>query len=124
MPAVAVALALTLAACQSLSDVQPGLGRSVTISGRPYDEVWAASLKVAEQHFAIQEQSKTEGIILGERTGVGGGWFGVYLTGAGPNAYRVEVVRKGWYVGQIEWANWEARLVRDIQTALGITPAR
>jgi hypothetical protein len=127
-PGIAVALAAVLtaalAACQTLSDVQPGQGHSFTISGRPYDEVWAASLKVAEQHLVVQEQSKTEGVILGERTGTGGGWFGVYLTGAGANAYRVEVVRKGKYVGQIAWANWEARMVRDIQTALGIAPAR
>ncbi len=117
-------LAVTLAACQTMSDVQPGQGSSVTITGRPYDEVWNATLKVAEQHLAIHEQSKSEGLILGERTGTGGGWFGIYLTGAGANAYRVEVVRKGKYVGQITWSDWPARLVRDVQTALGVTPTR
>jgi hypothetical protein len=117
-------LTVTLVACQTISDVQPGQGRNFVISGRPYDEVWSATLKVAEQHISIQEQSKTEGIILGERTGTGGGWFGIYLTGAGANAYRVEVVRRGKYVGQIAWSDWPARLVREIQTALGVTPPR
>jgi hypothetical protein len=121
--AVAV-LAVAFTACQTLSDVKPGAGRSIVVAGRPYDDVWTAALNVAEQNLTILEQSKAEGIILGERTGTGGGWFGIYLTGAGANAYRVEVVRKGKYVGQIAWSDWEGRLVRDVQTALGVTPAR
>lgn len=125
MRAVAVALLATVfAACQTMSDVKPGEGRSITIQGHPYDEVWSATLKVAEQHLTIREQSKPEGVILGERTGTGGGWFGIYLTGAGADAYRVEVVRKGKYVGQIAWSDWPSRIVRDVQTALGMTPPR
>lgn len=119
-----VMLAVILAACQTLSDARPGQGRSITITGHPYDQVWEATLKVAAQHFTIHEQSKTEGIIFGERSGTGGGWIGIYFTAAGAKAFRVEVVRKGKYVGQVSWTDWEKRVLGEVQTALGITPTR
>lgn len=119
-----VTLTMSLVACQTMSDVRPGEGRSITITGRPYDQVWDATLKVAAQHFTIHEQSKTEGIIFGERSGMGGGWIGIYFTAAGASTFRVEVVRKGKYVGQVSWTDWEKRVLGEVQTALGVTPAR
>ena len=117
-------LALALGACQTVSAVAPGQGQSVTIAGRPYDKVWDAALKVAERHFAIVEQSKPEGVILAERSGIGGGWIGIYLTAVGADSFRVEVVREGKYAGQIAWTNWPRTVVREVQAALGETPAR
>jgi len=83
-----------------------------------------ATLKVAERHFAILEQSKPEGVILAERSGIGGGWIGIYLTAVGADSFRVEVVREGKYAGQIAWTNWPRTVVREVQAALGETPAR
>jgi hypothetical protein len=123
-PAGVLVVALTLGACQTMSDVQPGEGRSMTIAGHPYDQVWEATLRVAEEHFTIREQSKPEGVILAERSGIGGGWIGIYFTGAGANTLRIEVVRKGKYAGQISWTDWEQTVLREIQAALGQPPTR
>lgn len=115
-------LALALGACQTMSDLTPGQGQNVTITGHPYDQVWDAALKVVERHFAIREQSKPEGVIFAERSGVGGGWIGVYFTGAGADTIRVEVVRKGKYMGQIAWTDWPRTVLRELQVALGQKP--
>src|SRR5262245_41047952 len=119
-----VMLALALGACQTMGDVTPGQGLSATIAGHPYDRVWDASLKVAERHFAIREQSKPDGVILAERTGVGSGWIGIYLTAAGADAFRVEVVRLGKYVGQLSFTNWPQTTLREIQASLGPAPPK
>ena len=123
-PAGVLVMALTLGACQTMSDVRPGEGQSIAIAGHPYDQVWDATLKVAEQHFTIHEQSKPEGVILAERSGTGGGWIGIYFTGSGPNTFRVEVVRKGKYGGQISWTDWPRTVLREVQAALGQPPTR
>src|SRR5262245_1953055 len=117
-------LALALVACQTIGDVTPGQGQSAIIAGHPYDRVWDASLKVAERHFAIREPSKPDGVILAERTGMGGGWIGIYLTAAGADTYRVEVVRLGKYAGQLSFTNWPRTALREIQEALGPAPAK
>jgi hypothetical protein len=117
-------MVLALSACQSMSDVRPGEGQSITIADHPYDQIWDATLKVAEQHFTVLEQSKPEGIILAERRGTGGGWIGIYFTGSGPSAIRVEVVRKGKYAGQISWTDWSRTVLREVQATLGDSPTR
>lgn len=122
--ATMLVLALVLGACQTISDATPGQGQSVIIAGHPYDRVWDVSLKVAERHFAIREQSKPEGIIRAERTGTGGGWIGIYLTAAGADTFRVEVVRTGKYVGQLSFTDWPRAILREIQTALGTAPPK
>ena len=63
-----VVLALLLTACQSMSDVKPGDGKNAHITGKSYDQVWAAAVKVADAHFEIREQDMARGIITGERT--------------------------------------------------------
>jgi hypothetical protein len=119
-----LALALALGGCQTMSDVKPGQGQSITVADHAYDKVWDTTLKVVEQHFTVHEQSKTEGIILAERGGMGGGWIGIYFTGAGPNNIRVEVVRMGKYAGQIAWTNWPRTVLREVQASLGEPPSR
>src|SRR5262245_3574261 len=119
-----LAAALLLGACQTLSDVQPGQGQSITIADHPYGRIWDATLKIAQQHFTIREQSKDEGFILAERQGTGGGWIGIYFTGAGADNTRVEVVRMGKYAGQISWSNWPRTVLRELQATLGEPPPR
>jgi hypothetical protein len=111
-------LVVALAGCQSMADVQPGTGQRATITGHTYDEVWSAAVKVANAHFAIHEEAKAEGVIRGERRGIGDGWIGIYLTGAGAKAFTVEVVQKGKYRGQISWQDWEKRVLRELQDVL------
>jgi hypothetical protein len=118
-----LAMAL-LGGCHTAADVRPGQGRSITIADHPYDHVWNTALKIAEQHFTVREQSKTDGVIIAERSGTGGGWIGIYFTGAGANNIRVEVVRTGKYPGQISWTNWPDTVLREIQAALGDPPSR
>ena len=123
-PAGVLVVALILGACQTMSDVQPGKGGSITIAGHPYDQVWDATRKIAEQHFTIREQSKPDGVILAERSGMGGAWIGIYFTGAGANSFRIEVVRTGKYAGQILWTDWEQTILREVQAAFGQPPTR
>ena len=122
--ATALAVVAVLGACQSMSDVKPGQGESITIADHSYDRIWDATLKIAQQHFTIREQSKDEGFILAERQGTGGGWIGIYFTGAGADNTRVEVVRMGKYAGQISWSNWPRTVLRELQVTLGEPPAR
>jgi hypothetical protein len=107
-----------------MADVQPGPGRRATITDHTYDEVWSAAYQVASAHLAILDESKAEGIIRGERRGSGEGWIGIYLTGAGPTAFTIEVVRKGKYRGQITWQNWENRILGEIQSVIAGRPTR
>lgn len=76
-------LPILLLGCQSMSDVQPGDGRKTTITGRSYEQIWQAAVKVADVHFEIREQDQTRGVILAERT-IGawgyGAWVGIYIT--------------------------------------------
>jgi hypothetical protein len=117
-------LLTVLTGCQTMTDVTPGPGRRATIADHTYDEVWSAAVKVAKAHFTIHDESKAEGIIRGERKGSGEGWIGIYVTGAGPKAFTVEVVRKGKYRGQITWQDWEGRVLREIQAFLSGGPTR
>lgn len=114
-----LAVAPLTGACHTAADVRPGQGRSITIADHPYDHVWNTTLKIAEQHFTVLEQSKTDGVILAERSGIGGGWIGIYFTGAGASNIRVEVVRMGKYAGQISWTTWPETVLREVQAALG-----
>ena len=86
--AIASTLLFALAACQSMSDVEPGDGRKATITGKSYDQIWDAADKVADEHLQIHEQDKSRGIIVGERPisfGSYGAWVGTYITPPTPS---------------------------------------
>ena len=122
-------LALTLAACQSMSDVKPGDGKHTYITGKTYEEVWAAAIKVADTHFAIREQNQSTGTITAERTMTAwgaGAWVGIYITPAQPGAdtYRVEVVGKKKLVTNLTEQSWESKTLRDIADVINGQPMR
>lgn len=117
------ALAVSLVACQSMSDVKPGDGRKAAITGKSYDEIWAAALTVADEHFEIREQDKARGVILAERTWSAwssGAYVGIYITPPAPAAttYTVEVVRRKKVVTQVGGQPWEYKVLRDIYRQL------
>ena len=124
---IVLALLLALAACQSMSDLRPGDGRKATVSGKTYDQVWAAAYKVSAEHFEIREQDEARGVIVGERTGSawGGGlgaWVGTYITPTTPRApvYTVEVVRRKKWATNAGEQDWEYKVLRDIYRELGL----
>jgi hypothetical protein len=124
-----VVLALLLSACQSMSDVKPGDGKNAHITGKSYDQVWAAAVKVADAHFEIREQDKARGIITGERTMTAwgaGAWVGIYIEPPQPGAevYRVEVVSRKKLVTNLTEQGWEGKTLRDIQDVLDGRPMR
>lgn len=126
---LALALALLLTACQSMSDVKPGNGKTATITGKSYERVWAAAVKVADAHFAIREQNQATGVITAERTVTmwgWGSWVGIYITPPTPGApsYRVEVVNRKKATGNIGEQGWEEKALRDIQDVLDGRPMR
>jgi hypothetical protein len=126
---VALFALLALAGCQSMADVTPGDGKAATITGKTYDQVWAASVKVADEHFEIWKQDKAAGTITAERTVTmwgWGSWVGIYITPAASGApnYRVEVVSRKKQKGNLGEQGWEGKTLRDIQDVLDGRPMR
>ncbi len=50
-----------------MADVTPGDGRKVLFGGHGYDAIWAAAVRVANEHFDIREQNEARGVIRAER---------------------------------------------------------
>jgi hypothetical protein len=122
-------LFLLLSGCASMSDVQPGDGKAITVTGKTYEQVYAAAAKVADAHFDIHDQSPATGVIKAERTVSmfgNGAWIGVYITPAMPGAerYRVEVVSRKKATGNFGEQGWEGKTLRDIQDVLDGKPMR
>jgi len=112
-----------------MSDVQPGDGRRLTITGREYDAIWQAAIKVADEHFEIREQDKGRGAITAERTMTAwgaGAWVGIYITPttAGAATYTVEVVSRKKLMTNLTEQGWEKKVLRDLQDALDGRPMR
>jgi hypothetical protein len=121
---------LFLAACASIEDVKQGTGKSLTIKGRSYDEVWQAAHRVAVEHFEILEQDQARGIIRGERQfhfmGEGGDWVGIFITPPAPGteAYLVEGVKRRKLRTQVSGQDWEKKVLRDLRDVLDGKPMR
>ncbi len=120
---------LLLAGCQSMADVQPGDGRTLTITGREYAAVWQAAVRVADEHFEIREQDQARGVILAERTIAAwgyGAWVGIYITppAAGATAYTVEVVSRKKLMTNVTEQGWEKKVLRDLLDVLDGKPIR
>lgn len=125
----AIALAVLFGACQSMSDVKPGDGKKAILTGRSYEEIWRAALKVANEHFAVREQDPAHGIILAERTYHfmrPGSWVGNYVTppASGEPEYTVEVVMRTKSIGDVVEQGWESKVLRDLQDVLDGRPMR
>ena len=120
-------LALSVTACSSsLSDLKPGAGRKVTITGQTYDQLWTAAEKVAQEHFEVRQQDKLGGIIKAERPQEftkPGAWIGIYIVPpvAAPT-YTVEVVRlkKNNPTSDLGQQDWEYKVLRDMYRTLGL----
>jgi len=121
---------LLLVGCATMADVHPGDGHAITIEQRSYDDIWAAAMKVADEHFEIRENDKVTGIIRAERGfhyGSYGEWIGIFITppASGAPRYRLEVVKRRKFKAQIgEWVNWEHKVTRDIEDVLAGRPMR
>jgi hypothetical protein len=122
-------LALLLTGCQSMADVHPGDGRTLTITGRDYDAIWRAAVRVADEHFEIREQDPARGTITGERTITAwgwGAWVGIYITPptADAGTYTVEVVNRKKLMTNLGEQGWEKKVLRDLQNVLDGEPVR
>ena len=121
---------LLLAGCRSMADVQPGDGQVATITGRSYDDVWAAAMRVADVHFVIHEQDKAAGVIKAEREQhfmeTTGDWVGIFITPPreGSPSYRVEVVKRKKMAAQLTGQDWEKKILRDLQDTLAGRPLK
>jgi hypothetical protein len=127
--AILLVLAILLAGCQSMADVHPGAGRTLTITGRDYEAIWQAAVKVAAKHFEIREQDSVRGTITGERTITAwgwGAWVGIYITPptAGAGTYTVEVVNRKKLMTNLGEQGWEKKILRDLQNVLNGQPVR
>ena len=124
-----VLVMLSLAACQSLSDVKPGDGMKLTFDGHSYADIWNAALLVADEHFEIREQDQSRGVILAERTRTfmeAPSWIGIFITPTSSAAgrYTVEVVRRKWMTTNLNVQDWERKVLRDLEDVLAGRPMR
>lgn len=128
--ALATVVALVvLAGCAGVKDLQPGTGASETFTGRGYDDVWAAAIRVTSEHFKITAADKPGGIIRAERevqlTSLGE-YVGVFITPSTPGAasYRVEVVSRKKVPTQTQASvqAWETKILRDMRDVLAGRP--
>ncbi len=108
------------------------------ITGHSYDEIWAAVLKVAEEHFWISERDRSRGVITAERAparwrGEESRYVGIYITPPAPGAdrYFIEVVTRepqgglrGMFANFGYVQNWEEKVPRNIQQVLAGQPMR
>lgn len=127
--AAAMAAVVLLTSCATMSDVKPGDGYRVTITGHSYDEIWKAAIRVAEEHFDIRESDQSRGVIKAERDVSFTSWgefVGIFITPATADAvaYTVEVVNRRKSRGQITGQGWEHKVIRDIQDVLESRPMR
>ncbi len=119
-----------IAACATMDDVKQGTGRSLEIRGHTYDEVWRATLRVADEHFEIRERDQQRGVIRAERTahfmGESGDWVGIFITPSAPgaDAYVIEVVKRRKLRTQVSGQDWERKVLRDVQDVLDGRPMR
>jgi hypothetical protein len=114
---------VVLGGCAGVKDVKPGPGASETFSGRGYDDVWAAAIRVASTHFVIEESDKASGVIRGQRSaGLTslGGYVGIFITPSTREAasYRVEVVSARKVPTQMGGREWETRILREMRDLL------
>jgi hypothetical protein len=113
-------------------------GLSLTVRGRSYDQVWAAAdsamarAVTAEagrfsETLALIDDDKARGVIraavrnpLGETRA----YVGIFVSPVTPTAaaYVVSVSQKLKSEAEIKGRDWEAELLRAIQTAVGGTP--
>ena len=120
---------IVLAGCASVGDLQPGTGASETFSGRGYDDVWAAAIRVVSEHFKITDSDKSRGIIRAERevhlTSLGE-YVAVFITPFSPGAasYRVEVGSRKKVRTQQSVQGWETRILREMRDVLAGRPLR
>jgi putative ABC transport system substrate-binding protein len=108
------------------------------VTGHSYDEIWAAALKVAEEHFWISERDRSGGVITAERAparwrGEESRYVGIYITPPAPGAdrYFIEVVTRepqgglrGVFANFGYAQNWEEKVPRNIQQVLAGQPMR
>lgn len=128
--ALATVVALVvLAGCAGVKDLRPGTGASETFTGRGYDDVWAAAIRVTSEHFKITAADKPGGIIRAERevqlTSLGE-YVGVFITPSttGAASYRVEVVSRKKVPTQTQASvqAWETKILRDMRDVLAGRP--
>ena len=122
--------ALALAGCASMDDMKRGTGKTLEIRDRSYDEIWQATLKVADEHFEILEKDKVTGVIKAERTTHFSGEIGdsvrIFITPPTPGAdnYVVEIVKREKLKTQVKDQDVERKVLRDIRNVLDGQPIR
>jgi hypothetical protein len=114
-------------------------GLSLTVRDRSYDDVWSAAMAAMEEArkaprelytgpLAIVDQDKRRGVIRAEEIshlGIVRGYVGVFISPTTPSApaYVVEVSKiRRQRTGLVSGTDWEAHLLRAIQSKVGGTP--
>ncbi len=120
---IALFCMFSLSACNTLDSVQPGKGRTFTISGRSYDQIWKGSVAVISRQLTIVEESKSAGVIKSEaKAGLTtyGEVVGVFIrpATAGSASYEIEVVSLKRGAIQITGQDWTNTIIAGIKAEL------
>lgn len=113
-------LCLTLLGCVSVKDLSPGMGSSVCIRERTYNEIWEASIHAVAKHVEIKEVDKAAGLIHAESQA--GLFSGVQVVSAfikppdtAASIYTVEVISRSVRAWTLLGTDWEPLILQDIQ---------
>lgn len=133
---VVVGMAMVMAACANTSDLGQGrTGKSITVTGHSYDQVWDASLAAVqetigdqslevEKRLSLTKADKKAGRIEAS-TGMSllswGEVVGVFISPVTADTYTVEVESRAKLQTTLFANNWEDELLTSIQTKLDQT---
>jgi hypothetical protein len=123
----ALVLPLLVSGCTTLADAQAARGSGTLRNyGQPIDKVWPATL--ASAHAAgltVVSSTRDTGTILGQST-IGFFTWGenvaIYVTAAGQNRTRVEVISKAAVSTNITATNWERRVFEQLDQRIAQMP--
>lgn len=130
---IIASMAMMMAACANTSDLGQGrTGKSITVTGHSYDQVWDASLAAVqettgdqslevEKRLSISKADKKEGRIEAS-TGMSllswGEVVAIFISPIDSTTYTIEAESRAKLQTNIFANNWEDEILTSIQTKL------
>lgn len=114
-----------LTACVSADSLQlsNGGGKSFTVRGKNYDQIWKAAMQAMSTDMSIVESHRPSGVIK-SRVGAppSGKVVGFFIQPTSPTAsdYTVTIVSKKPLQTDLVDRDWEPSVVEDFKAALGL----
>lgn len=123
--ALALLFAMTLFACSSTDSLQlsNGGGKSLSVSGRSYAQIWQAATVAMSNDMAIVESHRPSGVIKSRVVnGTAGKVVGFFIRPTDEFAphYTVTIVSRKPLQTEFVDRDWEPSVVEDFKAALSV----